>query len=97
MAAKAKYKVVPSKLKLKPVGNTKATTSLVTPNCSIFSIADGKAASELAVPKAILTGCVTYFINRFNGIFAIQMMGKNTNSTSTINAIYKVTKSSNKL
>jgi hypothetical protein len=54
--ASDKYKVVPSKLKLYPVGSTNATTFLGIPIFSKFSIAFGSAASELAVEKAIETG-----------------------------------------
>ena len=81
IVAKDRYKVVPSKLKLNPVGNTNETISLDTPNFSIFSIALGNAASELAVPKAIETGCEQYFQNLIIEIFAIKAKGKKTNNT----------------
>ena len=48
---------------------TNATTARGTPSSSIFSIARGNAASELAVLNAIVAGSATASIKRRNGTF----------------------------
>ena len=59
MDAADKYKVVPSKLKLMPVGKTKLTNFRGTPYASKLCIAGASAASLLAVPNAMDTGIFT--------------------------------------
>src|SRR5688572_27653844 len=76
--ANDKYKVVPSRLKVYPVGITNDTILRGTPNFSIFSNAFGKAESELVVANAIDTGSLMAFINFFIGILMINATGKNT-------------------
>src|SRR5690606_7396972 len=56
MDANARYNVLPSRLKVYPVGRTKDTILRGTPSFSIFSIALGNADSELVVANAIDTG-----------------------------------------
>ena len=74
-------------MKLYPVGNTKATTFLDTPNFSKFSIAIGRADSLLAVANANETGSETAFKNCLIGTFAIKAIGRKTHKTNAINAM----------
>src|ERR1035437_8385794 len=76
--ASERYNVVPSRLKLYPVGITNATIFLGIPNFSIVSIADGKADSEFDVAKAIVAGSDTALINGLIGILNISATGSRT-------------------
>src|SRR6185437_9693437 len=66
--ASDRYKVVPSRLNVYPVGNTNDTIFLGTPNFSMFSIAIGNADSELVVAKAMATGSETALMNCLIGM-----------------------------
>src|SRR5690606_8967541 len=86
-AASERYKVVPSRLKLYPVGTTNETIFLGTPNASMLLITLGKAASELVVAKAMETGSLIAFMNFLIGIFQYKAMGSSTNKIKAIRAI----------
>ena len=89
--------MVPSRLKLYPVGITKETIFLGTPNFSIASIAEGKADSEFEVAKAIVAGSDTAFIKGRTGILNISATGSNTKPRNNIKATYRVARSLNRL
>src|ERR1700733_620783 len=80
-------------LKLYPAGITKATISRGTPKTSIASIARGRAASDVLVAKAILTGSDTAFRNRRRGRRAHPAIGNNTANRKAKNAPYAVNSS----
>ncbi len=68
-----------------------------TPNASIFSIALGRAASELVVAKAIDTGSAICLANLIMGTLAIIATGTSTSKINAIKAQYNVTSSIAKL
>src|SRR5690606_6352213 len=94
--ASDRYKDVPSKLKLYPVGITKDTILRGTPKRSMFSIAFGRAASELVVAKAIDTGSLTASINFLIGTLRYKATGSKTKKINTNSARYKLMRSMNK-
>ena len=96
MEAKERYKDVPSKLKLYPVGITNDTILRGTPNFSIALIAFGNAASELVVANAIETGSLIALINCLIGIFKYSATGNKIPHKKNIKAKYKVAKSINR-
>src|SRR5688572_32135014 len=91
MLANDRYNVVPSRLKVYPVGITNDTIFLGTPNFSIFSSAFGNAESELVVANAIDTGSLMACMNFRKGIFVIKIAtGNSTNNKKAISATYQV-------
>ena len=97
IAATERYSELPVRLKLYPVGMTKATIWRGTPMASIASMARGRAASELAVPKAIVTGSATAFRNVRSGTRKISAIGSSTPRMKTISAAYSVSSSFSRL
>ena len=87
--ASDRYKVVPSRLKLYPVGITKATIFRGTPNSSSLSMATGNADSELVVANAMATGSEIALINLRTGIFRIKAIGSSTPTKNTVSETYK--------
>src|SRR5688500_9892750 len=89
--ASERYKVVPSRLNVYPVGITKDTIFRGTPNFSMFSSAFGKAESELVVAKAMETGSLIAWMNFLTGILAThKAIGSKTNNIKAISARYNV-------
>src|SRR5664280_1667469 len=93
MCIRDRYNVVPSRLKLYPVGITNATIFLGIPNFSIDSIAEGRADSEFEVANAIVAGSETALIKGFTGILKNSATGSRTKTRKIIRATYKVARS----
>ena len=79
-------RMVPSRLKLYPVGITKATILPGTPSFSISSMAFGSAASELVVAKASDTGSASACMNLRSGTFTSRATGNRTPNRKTASA-----------
>ena len=93
MLATARYSVLPSRLKLYPVGITKATIRFGTPSFSIACIAVGRAASELAVENASSADDRTCLTNAASGTRVISATGIRTTRMNTASAPYSVSTS----
>ena len=71
----ARYSADPARLKLYPVGMTKATILRGTPKASIASIARGSAASDVLVANAIVAGSAMAERKPRSGTRAIKAAG----------------------
>ncbi len=81
-----RYSVLPSRLKLYPVGRTNATIRLGTPIFSSPSNAFGRAASELVVENAMSAGSLTASMNLFSGTPVRSATGTSTATANTRSA-----------
>ncbi len=88
--ARDRYTVVPSRLKLYPVGRTKPTMRRGTPSRSMFSIAFGNADSDEVVANAIVAGVFTARIKSRSGTRKISATGSSTKTRKKISAPYSV-------